>query len=58
MKNKATGYHFNLPGHSIDNLTITILEYVKKYDTLYRWERERFYFRTFNKYYDGMNRKP
>ena len=58
MKNKATGYHFNLPGHSIDNLTITILEQVKKNDTLYRRERERFYIRTFNTYYNGMNRKP
>ena len=27
---KATGYHFNLPGHSVANMTVTVLEKVKK----------------------------
>ena len=58
MKNKATGHHFNLPGHSIDNITITVIEKVRKDDILYRREREKFYIRKFNTYYNGMNRQP
>ena len=58
MKNMATGHHFNLPGHSIDNLTITIIEKVRKNDTLYRKEREKFYIRKFNTFYNGMNKMP
>ena len=39
---KATGSHLNLPGNSFANMTITILENVKKIDTLYRREREKY----------------
>ena len=30
VKSVATGEHFNLPGHSLANMTMTILEQVKK----------------------------
>ena len=30
----ATGYHFNQPGHSLDDLRITVIEQVKKNDLL------------------------
>ena len=54
--NQATGAHFNLPGHSIDNLTVTIVEKVKKPDAEYRKEREKYFIRKFNTFYRGMNR--
>ena len=36
---KATGAHFNLPGHNLSNLKISILEKVKKNCDTYRKER-------------------
>ena len=45
---KATGEHFNSPGHSLADLSITILEKVKKNDDLYRKEREKYFIRKFN----------
>ena len=36
----ATGQHFNSPGHSIADLSITLIEQVKKNNMLYRKERE------------------
>ena len=38
---QATGQHFNMPGHSLSNMTITILEKVTNYDDYYRQEREK-----------------
>ena len=38
---KATGAHFNLPGHSLAHLKITILEQVKFNNEEYRREREK-----------------
>ena len=54
----ATGEHFNLPGHSLSDLSITILEQVKRKDTLYRKEREKYFIRKFNTFYRGLNRQP
>ena len=54
----ATGQHFNLPGHSLSDLTVTILEKVRSNDDLYRRERERYFIRKFNTYYKGLNRQP
>ena len=51
----ATGEHFNLPGHSLSDLSITILEQVKKKDDLYRKEREKYFIRKFNTFYRGLN---
>ena len=53
----ATGQHFNLPGHSLSDLTVTILEKVRSNDDLYRRERERYFMRKFNTYYKGLNRQ-
>ena len=53
--NKTTGKQVNLPGHSVSNMTVTILEKVKVNDTRYRKERERYLIRKFNSYYQGMN---
>ena len=57
-KSQATGYHFNLPGHSQDDFKVTILEKVMKTDPLYRKERESFLIRKVNSYYQGLNRMP
>ena len=55
---KATGYHFNLPGHSSANFTVRILEKVRKRESYYRKEREHFLIKKFNTYNKGMNRMP
>jgi hypothetical protein len=53
----ATGQHFNSPGHSIADLCITVIEQVKKNNTLYRKEREEMHIRRFNTLYKGLNKK-
>ena len=55
---KATGFHFNLPGHSISNIQVTIIEKVKKSDIIYRKEREHFHIQKFITFYRGINRLP
>ena len=54
--NQPVGEHFNLPGHSIDNLTVIILEKVKVNDELYRKEREKYLIRKFDTFHNGMNK--
>ena len=54
----ATGEHFNSPGHSLADMTITNLEKVKSSDDLYRKEREKYFIRKFNTFYQGLNRQP
>ena len=39
----STGEHFNLPGHSLANMKITIIEPVKKNDIMYIKEREIYF---------------
>ena len=55
---KTTGFHFNLPGHTLANMTVTVLEKVKSEDELYRKERESYFIRKFNTYYRGLNLRP
>ena len=57
-KSQATGFHFNLPGHSVHDMVVTGLEKQKKNDSEYRKERESYLIRKFNSYYMGMNRMP
>ena len=54
---KATGLHFNLPGHSVSDMKVTILEKVHSQDPLVRKEREELYIRKFNTKYKGLNKK-
>ena len=54
---QATGLHFNLPGHSLADLSITAIEQVKTNDTIYRKEREELHIRRFNTFYNGLNRQ-
>ena len=53
----STGEHFNLPGHSLANIKVTIIEQVKKNDIMYRKEREKYFINKFNSYYEGLNRE-
>ena len=53
----ATGRHFNSPGHSLSNMSIT-LERVKSRDPIYRKEREKYHIRKLNSFYMGMNGSP
>ena len=55
---QPTGSHFNMPGHTLSDMKVTVVEKVKKTDKIYRKERERYFIRYFNAFYDGMNRAP
>ena len=54
---KATGIHFNLSGHSVSDMKVTILEKVHSLDPLVRKEREDLFIRKFNTKYKGLNKK-
>ena len=53
----ATGSHFNQAGHSLADLSVTVIEKVKKLDYAYRKEREEYFIRKFNTLHRGLNRK-
>ena len=57
VTSKATGAHFNLPGHSLADMTFTILEQVKYNDKAYRKERESYYINKFDTFHQGLNRE-
>ena len=54
---KATGAHFNLPGHSLANLKVTILEQTKGKDIAQRLEREKYFVRILDTYNIGIYRE-
>ena len=58
QEDTPTGEHFNSPGHSLADMTVTILEKVKSSDDLYRKEREKYFIRKFNTFYKGLNIRP
>ena len=58
ITNKATGQHFNLPGHAIHNMKFTVIEQVKSEDPLYGREREKLFIRKFNTFFNGINKEP
>ena len=39
----STGEHFNMPGHSLANIKVTLLEPVKPNDIMYRKEKEKYF---------------
>ena len=55
--NRATGSHFNLPGHSLADLKFTILEQLKYQYEEYGREREIYFINKFNTFYQGLNRE-
>ena len=54
---KSTGAHFNLPGHSLADLRVTVIEQTRGKNTEYRKEREHYAIRKFDTFYHGMNRQ-
>ena len=54
---KATGEHFNGPGHSVSDMSISVVEKIFSKDGFYRKEREKFYIQKFNSKFKGLNRK-
>ena len=48
--------YFNLPGHSLADLTVRILEQTKIQDEDYRLEKENYFIRKFNTF-KGINRE-
>ena len=55
--NLATGYHFNLPGHSVSDITVTRLEKVRYNIEAYRKEREKLRIHKFDTFYYGLKRQ-
>ena len=55
--NKATGEHFNLPGHKMADMEVSILEKIHNKDPQYRKARERMWIERFNTKYKGLNKK-
>ena len=55
---QATGFDFRSPGHSLSDLKFTVLEQVRRWDLVYRKEREKYLPKEFNSYYRGLNRSP
>ena len=54
---KATGAHYDQPGHSLANIKVTILEQVKVNCEMYRKERERYFINKFDTLQNGLNRQ-
>ena len=57
VTDKSTGDHFNSPGHSLSDMQVSVIERVKRKGTEYRKEREHFFIRKFDTYYNGLNRQ-
>ena len=54
---RATGAHWNQPGHSLADLKVVILEQTRNNSEEYRKEREKFFIRLFDTYNTGLNRE-
>ena len=54
---KATGEHFNKPGHQLADMKISIVEKVKSNDPMMLEVRESHFIKKFQTKYKGMNRK-
>ena len=53
---QATGSHFNLRGHTMADMQVTILEKIRSLDPNIREAREKMYISLFNTGYRGMNK--
>ena len=53
---QATGNHFNLPGHSVSDMTFTIIDKVHKKDPFFLKEWEKLYIQKFNVKMKGINK--
>ena len=58
VTSQATGDHFNLPGHSLSDMKVMVIEKIKVNDEIYRKVRESYHIQKFKTYYRVDNRKP
>lgn len=56
-QSQPTGHHFNLPGHSLSNMQVVILESCKENSPTYRKLREQYFINQFNTLAKGLNKK-
>ena len=56
VESRARGAHFNLPGHSLADLSVTILEQTKS-DKEYRRGREKYFVRKFDTVNNSINKE-
>ena len=54
---KPTGAHFIMPGHSLADLRVSVIEHTRGRGTEYRKEREHYFIRRFDTFYNGMNKQ-
>ena len=54
---KSTGHHYNMPGHSLSDMTISVLKRIKQDDPMYRKRRESYHIAQFDLVHNGVNRK-
>ena len=57
VTSQATGEHFNMPGHSLADLSVTIIEQTYRKNSEYRKERESYFIRRFDTFYNGINKQ-
>ena len=57
VTSRATGAHWNLPGHSLAHLKITVLEQSRSRDEEYIREREKYFIRKFDTFNNGINQE-
>ena len=56
-QDKATGFHFNLPGHSTSDMKVMVVEKIHQTDAFYRKEREHHHIKNFDLVRKGLNGK-
>ena len=56
-EDKATGKHFNLPGHSAADMEVLVMEKIHQSDAFYRKEREHHHIQDFDLVRKGLNGK-
>ena len=54
---RATCEHLSLPGHSLPDLLITVIEQSKRNNNLYRKLREEYHINCFNTFYKDLYKK-
>ena len=53
----ATGSHYTLPGHSLADLELIVVEQTRYKNDLYRKEREEYNIRMYDTLHNSLNRK-
>ena len=57
VTSQATGEHFNLPGHSLADLRVSVIEQMAIKNSEYRKEKEHYQIRKLNTFHKGINKQ-